>query len=141
MNASVFQDFVETWSFEGTYDVVVFASACYSFVPQAATRVATLARIKTHLAPQGRIVITYLEFQRQSALSVALMRMSAALARSGWRPERGDCFSRDHLARQVLRYEHGFRPGEVARECVDAGLQVVRDDVLPLGLHCVVAVA
>ena len=140
LNVAVCAGFIETWNLDDNYDVVIFSSGCYSFVPQAASRVATLARIKTHLAPEGRIVITYLEFRQQSSLSIALMRASAGVANSGWRPERGDCFSRDHLARRVLRYEHAFRPGDVARECADAGLRVVRDEGMGSGLRCTVAV-
>jgi SAM-dependent methyltransferase len=131
--------FAEDAHLEGQFDAVVFSSCCYSLMPRAAGRIATLARMKEHLRDNGRMLITYAGYTRQSPLSRTLTAVSAAVAGTDWRPEPGDSFARDHLARRVLRYEHLFHPGEVARECAAAGLRVVRDEARS-AFFCAVAV-
>jgi len=127
VTATIHEGFVETLNLGDTYDVVVLAGNCYSLLLSAATRIATLARVKAHLASQGRIVITYSGALRRPPFSIHVTRIIGRMAGADWRPEHGDSFTRDYLTDRLLRYEHLFAPGEVARECAEAGLRVIRD--------------
>ena len=127
VTARVMQGFVETAVVEGTYDVVVLAGNSYSFLPTSMSRIATLARIRNQLAPRGRVVITYTGAVRRLPFSTWVTRIVARVARADWRPEPGDNFTRDYFKRRLLRYEHMFMPGEISRECAEAGLRVVKD--------------
>ena len=138
VTALIRQGFIETSDLEETYDVVVLAGNCYSFLLTSASRIATLARIKAHLAPQGRVVIVYTGTHRPP-FAIHVARVTSRLAGADWRPEPGDAFARHPATRRLLRYEHLFTPGEVERECAKAGLRVVRD-VRTAGYY-VVAVA
>jgi len=140
VEASLLAGSVQTAELGGTYDAMLFSPGVYSCVPQSAARVATLKRLKDHLSPDGQVLISYLSFVRQSPFSPWVTRLGARLARSDWRPEPGDVFTRDHVASRVLRYEHRFSPGEVAGECQAAGLRVVRDRLESPPFHCAVAV-
>lgn len=131
---------VQTADLGGTYDAMIFSPGVYSCLPRSAARVATLTRLKDHLSPDGRVLVSYLRFRRQSPLSRWMTRLGARLSRADWRPERGDVFCRDYVASRVLRYEHLFLPGEVATECQAAGLRVVRDQLESPPFHCAVAV-
>jgi SAM-dependent methyltransferase len=128
MTARVLTGFAETAELNDSYDVVVFSPTCYSNVQCSESRAAMLSRITQHLAREGRIAITYVAFPPPSRASNWLIGLSATLARADWRPELGDSFSRGYLVPRVLRYEHLFRPGEVAGECAAAGLCVIRDE-------------
>jgi hypothetical protein len=103
--------------------------------------VTTLARIKSRLTPQGRIVILYTGLAHQSPLAVLLTGLATRLSGADWRPEPGDCFLRDHHSESVLRYEHLFLPGEVANECAEAGLRVIEEDVLEEPFRSAIAVS
>jgi SAM-dependent methyltransferase len=127
MSAVVKEGFIETAELGGQYDLAVLAGNCYSFILSGESRIATLARVKAHLAPHGRLVITYTGALRRPPASIRLTRLVSYAARADWRPERGDSFTRHYLTLRLLRYEHMFGPGEVARECAEAGLRVVRD--------------
>ena len=126
VTAIIREGFIETSDLEEPYDVVVLAGNCYSFLLTAASRIATLARIKAHLSPQGRVVIMYTGTHRPP-VAIHVARITSRIARADWRPEPGDAFARDPVTRRLLRYEHMFMPGEVERECAEAGLRVVRD--------------
>ena len=123
MVAEVLTGGVEAVELGTGYDAVIFSPGVYSCLHQSASRVALLARIKACLCPEGRILISYYGLTPRSPLSVHLTRMTARLTGADWRPESGDSFSRDAKASQILRYEHLFRPGEVAHECAAAELQ------------------
>jgi SAM-dependent methyltransferase len=140
LSAPVHAGFIETWDPPEMYDVVLFSGACYSYVRPSARRAATLRRIRTRLTAEGRIIINYMGLVRQSPLSTELTRLSAIVSRADWRPERGDCFSRDYRVQPILRCEHLFAPGDVARECESAGLRVTRDQVRSEPFYCAVAV-
>ncbi|OFW26912.1 MAG: hypothetical protein A3H97_21930 [Acidobacteria bacterium RIFCSPLOWO2_02_FULL_65_29] len=140
LTASVALERAEDIELHDQYDAIVFSNGCYSFLRPSASRVGMLARMKSRLSNGGHVVIAYTAFARPSALSVRLTDISARLSGADWRPERGDCFSRDHLGRRVLRYEHAFRPDEVAAECAAAGLRGIRDDPGDPPLRFLVAV-
>ena len=141
LSATLIASPVETAALDGQlYDVIIFSSGCYSSLQRSQTRVAALRSLRCRLATGGRVIIEYTGFLSQSPVSRALTRLSARLWRADWQPEAGDLFSRDMATRNVLRYEHSFRPGEVAAECAAAGLAVVRDDVRTTPLCVAVAV-
>jgi SAM-dependent methyltransferase len=138
LTSTIRQGFIETTDIDGTYDVVILGGCCYCYVPCSASRVATLARIKAHLSEEGRIVVTFAGLNARSRLAESMTRMVGCLTRGDWHVERGDTFSRGYLVPGLLRYEHSFRPGEVARECTEAGFRVVQDEATTR-LHYVVA--
>ena len=127
VTAIVREGFIETSDLEEPYDVVVLAGSCYSLLMTAAARIATLARLKAHLTPQGRLVIMYAGAVHRPPFAIHVTRIMSRMAGADWRPEPGDAFSRDPVVHRLLRYEHLFTPGEVAQECAEAGLRVVRD--------------
>ena len=139
VTAIIREGFIETSDLEESYDVIVLAGNCYSFLLTAATRIATLARVKAHLSPQGRVVIMYTGAAHRPPLAIHVARITSRMAGTDWRPELGDAFARDPMTRRLLRYEHMFMPGEVERECAEAGLRVVRD--VRTAAYYVVAVA
>jgi SAM-dependent methyltransferase len=140
MTATVLGGHIEVVDFDKRYDAVIFSPGVYSCLHQSASRVATLERIRMCLSDTGRILISYYRFIPRSPLSEALIRVSAWLARADWRLEAGDSFSRDHVVGRALRYEHVFRPGEVAHECAAAQLRVLWDEPVWSEFHCAVAV-
>jgi SAM-dependent methyltransferase len=128
LHASVFAESAERVQLVDRFDAILFSNGSYASLQPARARIATLIRMKERLAPGGCVFIIYMAFVARSPWSERLTALSARVARADWHPERGDCFSRDHLARRLLRFEHLFRPGEVAAECEAAGLRVVRDE-------------
>jgi SAM-dependent methyltransferase len=139
VTATVREGFIETSDLGQSYDVVVLAGNCYSFLLTAADRISTLARIKAHLSPEGRVIITYTGAARRPPLAIQVTGITSRVAAADWRPEPGDAFTRDPVTHRLLRYEHMFVAGEVARECAEAGLRVVRD--VRTGGYYAVAVA
>jgi SAM-dependent methyltransferase len=140
LSATVVAGSVDRADVDGAFDAVVFSPGVYSCLHPLASRVATLARLRARLSKDGRMLISYSSFAAQSPWTVRLTRASARLTGADWRPEPGDSFSRDRIAGRVLRYEHVFHPGDVARECAAAGLRVVQDEAAGPPFRCAVAV-
>ena len=44
----------------GSFDAFIFSWYCYGYIPQAGNRIAVLGKLKAHLNPGGRILISYL---------------------------------------------------------------------------------
>lgn len=131
---------VEHAAFDGSYDAVIFSSRCYSCIVGRRQRVATLTRLRACMPRDARLLVSYTESDRQSPVPTWLVGLTAGVSRSGWRPENGDSFVADHLAPRVLRYEHLFLRGEAARECAEAGFEVVRDELVRPSARFIVAV-
>jgi hypothetical protein len=72
------------------------------------------------------VLVSYLQFRRQSRIGLGLARLGARLGGADWMPEPGDIFTAD-MASGIVRYEHDFEPQEFARECASAGFHVVSD--------------
>lgn len=141
VTATVVAGFIETVDPGGCYDAVIFSAGVYAYVLQSASRVAMLARLRARLSSNGRIAISYTGRRPRSRFAEWLPHISARLARADWQPEPGDSFSRDFLGHRILRYEHTFGPGDVARECAAAGFRIVRDEaVIPSSLYGLIAV-
>jgi SAM-dependent methyltransferase len=116
---------VATAALAGAYDVVLFSWFCYSYLPGRARRLAVLRAVRRHLAPGGRVVVSYvLAPPGASTLPARLARLAAWLSRSDWRPEPGDVFLR-RTDTGCIHYEHRFRPDEIEAEMREAGLVVI----------------
>jgi len=124
---------VETAELNGRYDVIVFSNGCYSLLQGSGSRVATLRRVAEHLAPAGRIIVSYHPAKEQSRLGGWLIRTTSWLSSGDWTPEPGDTFARDLFRPGLLRYHHAFRPEEFARECQAAGFSVIADQMFSEG--------
>lgn len=131
---------IESTSLMGPFDIVLFSLGVYSCLPRSQSRISTLERMKGMLSDRGRVVISYYEQARPPRWGLRLARLGGRLARTDWRPEEGDVFSRDYLTAHVLRYEHVFRPEDVARECDAAGLRVTEEGPMNPGLRYALAI-
>jgi SAM-dependent methyltransferase len=118
---------VEDYSPDQIYDAVIFSPYTYSYVLGSAARIATLARLKRHLAPDGRVLLTYAVLAGQSPAWIALSRVASFCSGSDWRPEPGDRLYSPPAHPDMVGFEHQFTPDEVERECTAAGLRVDRD--------------
>ena len=139
ITASVELGLIERSQLRDRYDAVIFSNGCYSLLQSSLLRVETLRRIAGHLAPGGRVIVSYHPARGQSRIGRWLTRTAARLAASDWIPEKGDTFSRDLYVAGLIRYHHAFAPGEFASECEAAGLTVLADE--PYGEGYVFAAA
>jgi SAM-dependent methyltransferase len=130
---------IESAALDRRYDAVIFSNGCYSLVRGARRRAAALARVADHLAPGGRVLISYHGFTRQSALGLWLLRTSARAARADWSPEPGDVFWR-HRPGRALRYRHHFTREELNAEIEAAGFRPISDEHADGSLTWVAAV-
>jgi SAM-dependent methyltransferase len=123
-SAPVYTADITTAALAGRYDVVIFSWLCYSYIPGRARRVATLARVRDHLRPGGRVLLSYVLAQPPPRrLPWRLAHLASRLSRADWRPEYGDVF----IARpdtRCIHFEHQFRPDEVEDEARAAGFDV-----------------
>lgn len=115
----------------GPYDAVILSWFCYSYIPERAARVQALTRLREVLAPQGRVLVSYIRRpERQSRWPARTAAATAVLARSGWRPEYGDSIVVSGTLRApAVEYEHRFAQADVASEAEAAGLRVAWQDV------------
>jgi SAM-dependent methyltransferase len=115
------------------YDAVVFSWLCYSYIPLRARRIDVLRKVKGHLAPGGRILISYVPAQPPPRrLPWRLAWLASRLSGADWRPEHGDVF----IARPdtgCIHYEHQFTEAEVEAEVDAAGLVVALHEPGPDG--------
>lgn len=118
---------VEDYAPDQTYDVVIFSPYTYSYVLGSSARIATLARLKRHLGPGGRVLLTYAALVDQSPVWIFLSRVASRCAGSNWRPESGDRLYSPPAHPDMVSFEHQFTPEEVERECTAAGFRVERD--------------
>ncbi|MGE0448388.1 MAG: class I SAM-dependent methyltransferase [Vicinamibacterales bacterium] len=127
LTATVRVGSIESVELPGAFDVFIFSWFCYSYIPQAASRIRVLRRLKSLLNPGGRILISYVPRTKPaSPLPVRVARLAARLGRSGWRPEPGDVIKPSKNGASSFS-EHRFSPGEIENEARAAGL-VVRFD-------------
>lgn len=126
LQAELYAGGIEVVALPGSFDVFTFSWCCYGYIPESEARIGVLRKVKAHLNPGGRILLTYLPAQRPPrALPIQLMRFMARVTRSGWRPEPGDVIGPATEDRNAVRYEHQFREGELESEARAAGLTVV----------------
>jgi SAM-dependent methyltransferase len=107
------------------HDVFILSWYCYSYIPQRSRRVATLARLRERLGPEGRIFVSYILADPPPRRSLwRLATLAARVSRSDWRPEYGDVFVARHEIGRI-HYEHRFTPSEIEAEAHAAKLRVV----------------
>jgi SAM-dependent methyltransferase len=124
--AELYTGGIEVVALPGSFDVVTFSWCCYGYIPQADARIGVLRKVKAHLTPGGRILISYLPAERPPrALPIHLMRFVARVTGADWHPESGDVIGSATEDRNAVRYEHQFGEGELEREARAAGLTVV----------------
>jgi SAM-dependent methyltransferase len=129
LQAELYTGGIEVVALPGSFDVVTFSWCCYGYIPQADARIDVLRKVKGHLNPGGRILISYPPAQRPlRALPIRLMRAVARVTRSDWHPEPGDVIGPADEDRDAVRYEHYFGEGEIESEARAAGLTVVFSD-------------
>ncbi len=119
---------VETAELFGVFDAVIFSWFCYSYIPTRRTRVETLRRVRAHLTPGGRVLVSYIRRSEPwRALGAWVGRAMAWLSRSDWRPEVGDVVTFERGLASV-RYEHAFLEEEIEAEARAAGFAVAFHD-------------
>lgn len=116
---------IETIGLPGRFDAFIFSWFCYSYIPQAATRIHVLRKLREHLNPGGRILVTYVPAKTpRRRLLVRLAQFVAWFSGSGWRPEYGDVLHIGDRSRYVVHYEHQFTREGLEGEAPAAGLTV-----------------
>jgi SAM-dependent methyltransferase len=121
--ATLIEGFFEDVAIPGRFDVVMFSYYSYSYVPAAPRRVAALRKAASCLTAGGRILVSYPPLPWPHPLLIRVARATAAICRTDWRLEPGD-----HVTIQggaFRGYTHAFADGEIEREALAAGLDVV----------------
>ena len=124
---------IETAELPDTYDVVIFSACVYGYLPGSGSRRATLARLKSHLAPDGRLVASYMDGHAASPLGLWLMRATGWLARSDWRADPEDTFAPGPSRQRLPFYERRMSADAVRRELTQAGFQLIKDEAVRRG--------
>ncbi|HEY7516898.1 MAG TPA: class I SAM-dependent methyltransferase [Methylomirabilota bacterium] len=128
---------IETVQLDGAFDLFIFSWYCYSYIAHRPTRVAVLRSARDHLAPGGRIILSYITGEPiPKRLPVRLGVLAARASRAGWRPDRNDVLSFEPGG---LHFEHHFAPGEVEDEARAAGLKVAALQLGDDGLIALIA--
>jgi SAM-dependent methyltransferase len=128
LGGSVRTGIIQRAEFDRPYTAIVFTAACYSMMPGSEARVAALSRIRAFLPREGRVILSYYPSKKHSALGRRLTGVVAAIARSGWSPEKGDMFWRHHLVPGVVAFCHVFEAEEFQRECTQAGFKILAQE-------------
>jgi len=125
MTADFVEGYIEDVTLAGQFDVISFSYFCYSYIPGSLRRVAALEKAAAHLAPGGRMFISYVAGERSPCGALLkLGRLVGSWCRSDWRLECGDSLSTVGTWPPALTYEHVFSFDEVVREAAQAGLRV-----------------
>jgi SAM-dependent methyltransferase len=128
---------IETVELDGAFDLFIFSWYCYSYIPQRATRIAALRSVRAHLAPGGRVILSYITGEPvPKRLPSRVAALAARVTRSGWAPEKDDVLSFEPGG---LHFEHHFAPGEVEDEARAAGLKVAALQLGDDGLIALIA--
>jgi SAM-dependent methyltransferase len=116
---------IEALELPGRFDAFIFSWCCYSYIPQLATRVGVLGKVKARLNLGGRILISYIPTERPPRLLAnRLTRFAGRITRSDWRSEPGDVIVASGDWRGI-HYEHRFSASDFEKEARAAGLRVV----------------
>ncbi len=121
--ATLIEGFFEDVAVPGRFDVVMFSYYSYSYVPEARRRTAALRKAASSLTDGGRILVSYAPMPGPHPFLIRIARAAAAICRTDWRLEPGDYVTIESGA--FRGYVHAFADGEIEREAVAAGLDVV----------------
>jgi SAM-dependent methyltransferase len=128
---------IETVELDGHFDLFIFSWYCYSYIAHRATRIAALRSARAHLAPGGRIILSYIIGEPiPKRLPFAVAALAARVSGAGWTPERNDVLGFEPGG---LHFEHHFGPGEVEDEARAAGLKVAALQLGDDGLIALIA--
>jgi len=126
LTAELYAGSIETAPVPGSFDAFIFSWYCYAYIPQAGTRIAVLRKLKAHLNPGGRILISYLPvFDPPRRLPIRVAQLVARLTGSGWHPEFGDVLGPASGDPGAIHYEHHFTKAEFEGEARAAGLTIL----------------
>ncbi|MBI3635946.1 MAG: class I SAM-dependent methyltransferase [Candidatus Rokubacteria bacterium] len=124
LSAPVVTANIRTAVLTGEYDVFIFSWFCYSYLPESHVRVDVLRSLRPHLAPGGRIVISYIpDPVGMHPRSIRLARAVARLTRGDWRAEDGDVFIATHDG--GVAFQHHFTRDALEAEARAAGFRVL----------------
>jgi len=126
LTAEIIEGFFEDAPLPGRFDVIMFSYCCYSFIPGSERRIAALRKAADHLAPSGRIIISFLTERSGHPALIRIARAASLITRSDWHPEPGDIIHAIDPRAPLFHYEHAFTAGEIDAEARAAGLSVAR---------------
>lgn len=116
---------IEKIGLPGRFDAFIFSWFCYSYIPQSESRIHVLRKLREHLNPGGRILVTYAPAKTlPRQLPIRLTQLVAWATRSDWRPEYGDVFQVAGRERHFVHYERKFTREALEGEVRAAGLTV-----------------
>ena len=122
--ADLIHGFIEDVTLPGSFDTIILAHTCYSYMPDSSRRRALLARLASHLRPNGFLIIHYL--YREGSWSQAGRRVAGAIARLCGSDVPWEPYDVVHLVEHgssgILLFEHFFLPAELSEEAARAGL-------------------
>src|SRR3989442_14904825 len=105
--AELYTGAIEAVALPGSFDAFIFSWFCYGYIPQADTRIGVLRKVKAHLNPGGRILISYIPAERPPrVLPIRLTRLAARPTRAGWHPGPGRGIGAAHGHRRRSHYDH-----------------------------------
>ena len=123
--ASIIHGFFEDVELEGHFDTIIFSWYCYAYIPGSDGRINVLQKAADHLAPGGRILISYYSRQDPPISRLSwIARAVGTLTGSDWKLEAGDRLNPCEDSNGLFAYEHVFGPGEIEAEVARAGLRV-----------------
>jgi len=126
LRAELYTGPIEAVALPGSFDAFIFSWFCYCYIPQTDTRIGVLRKVKTHLNPGGRILISHIPAERpRRSLPIRLTRLVGRISGSDWRPEPGDVVTPGGGGWRRIHYEHQFQDGELEEEARAAGLTIV----------------
>ena len=117
----------EEASVTGPFDAIILSWYCYGYIVGAAARREALTRLRRALAPDGRILLSYLvnDTAGDGKLRLQAVRLGARLG-GGWRLEPGDTMWADDAG--DFHYEHVFGAAEIEEEARAAGCTVLKHE-------------
>lgn len=125
VSADIIHGYFEEAALTNPFDVILLSYLCYGYIPGSARRIDVLRKARALLAPDGRILISYVgSLQRRRSRGFGLVKLGARLRRSDWHPEDGDIVYPVLSGPPRFHYEHIFVPGELRAEAEAAGLRV-----------------
>jgi 2-polyprenyl-3-methyl-5-hydroxy-6-metoxy-1,4-benzoquinol methylase len=139
MTAALIAEPIETAPLSETYDVVIFSACVYGYLQGRASRREILDRLKTHLAPDGQLVLSYTEGSGSPPAILWLVRAAGWITGSDWTPDPEDTFAPGPRRDRLPFYERRMAREAVQRELAEAGFDLVRDEQVG-AWRCAVAV-
>jgi SAM-dependent methyltransferase len=116
--------FFEEWQSDATFDVCWFSWFTYGYIPDSRRRIDVLRKAARHLAPEGRVVISYVSERVVSRAATLGRRIGRMGWSRDWRLEEGDVLFRVPGTGAVT-FEHRFTLEEIESEADAAAFHPV----------------